>query len=134
MEESFGMPSFPSADWIDAAATALSGDHQFARTSRAFEATIRFDFGDAAYALTVDDGDVVAVTDDPDFVSWDFAVRAPESTWRKLLSETPPPRHHDLLAAWLGGDATVEGDLETAIQHLRPLERMIAVFREVADE
>lgn len=86
------------------------------------------------YALTVDEGDIVTVHDDPTFVSWDFAVRAPEPTWGKMLSATPPPQHHDLLGAWLRGDLTIEGDLEMAIQHLRPLKRILVVFREVTDE
>lgn len=128
------MTSFPSSDWIDSAATALSNDRQFARTGRAFDATVRFDFGDTAYALTIEEGDVVTVHEDPTFVSWNFAVRAPESTWEELLSENPRPQYHDLLAVWLRGNARLEGDLETAIQHLRPLKRMIVVFREVANE
>jgi putative sterol carrier protein len=128
------MSSFPGRGWVESAATAVSDDPQFSRTSRAFEATIRFDFGDVAYALTVDEGEVVSVHDDPDFVTWDFAMRAPESTWAKMLSETPPPRHHDPLGAWLRGDLTIEGDLKTVTQHLRPLKRMFVVFREVTDE
>lgn len=126
------MPPF-SDEWMETAAAALADDPQFARTSRAFAATIRFDFGDAAYALTVDEGDV-AVHHDPEFVAWDLAVRAPEATWEEMLSATPSPPYHDLLGAWLRGDVTLEGDLKTAVQHLRPLKRTVAVFREVADE
>lgn len=133
-EESNGMTTFPSSDWIDSAATALSNDQQFARMSRAFDVTIRFDFGNTAYALTIDEGDVITVHENPIFVSWDFAVRAPESTWKEMLSETPPPKYHDLLAAWLRSDARIEGNLKTAIQHLQPLRRMIVVFRKVANE
>lgn len=127
------MASFPSPDWADTAATALADDRQFSRTSRAFDATVRFDFGDDAYAMSVDEG-AVEVHDDPTYVAWDFALRAPEEAWRKMLAETPPPLHNDLLGAWLQGDLTMEGDLETAIQHLQPLKRMLAVFREVTDE
>lgn len=133
-EESNGMTTFPSSDWIDSAATALSNDQQFARMGRAFDATVCFDFGDTAYALTVDEGDIITVHKDPAFVSWDFAIRAPKSTWEEMLSETPQPQYHDLLAAWLCRDARLEGNLKTAIQHLQPLKRMIVVFREVTNE
>lgn len=126
------MSAFPSTEWFESATSAVAADQQFERTSRAFEATIRFDFGEEAYAVSVDEGELT-VHGDPTFVTWDFALRAPEATWRKLFSETPPPLHHDLLGAWLRGPVTMEGDLKTAIQHLRPLKRMLAVFREVTD-
>lgn len=128
------MPSFPSREWVETAANALSDDPQFDRTSTAFDATVRFDFGNDAYALSVDEGEVTAVHDDPAFVSWDFALRGSETAWSDVFSETPPPLHNDLLGAWLRGPLTMEGDLKTAIQHIRPLKRMIEVFREVTDE
>ena len=128
------MPSFPSQEWVETAAEGLSSDPQFTRTSRAFDATVRFDFGDESYALSVDEGDVTAVHEDPTFVTWDFALRGSERAWSDVLSETPPPLHNDLLGAWLRGPLTMEGDLKMAIQHIRPLKRMIAVFREVTDE
>jgi hypothetical protein len=127
------MPTFPSTEWLESAAAAVADDPQFERTNRAFDATIRFDFGDDAYAVSVDE-DELTVHSDPTFVAWDFALRAPEETWREMLSETPKPLHNDLLGAWLRGPVAMEGDLKTAIQHIRPLKRMLVVFREVADE
>lgn len=127
------MSTFPSTEWLESATSAVADDPQFARTSRAFDATIRFDFGDDAYAVSVDE-DGLTVHEDPTFVAWDVALRASEETWREMFSASPAPLHHDLLGAWLRGPLTMEGDLKTAIQHLRPLKRMLAVFREVADE
>ena len=51
-----------------------------------------------------------------------------------MFSESPPPLHNDLLGAWLRGNVSMEGDLKTAIQHIQPLKRMLAVFGEVTDE
>lgn len=127
------MSTFPSTEWLESATAAVAADSQFERTSRAFDATIRFDFGDDAYAVSVHEGELT-VHEDPTFVAWDFALRASEETWREMFSETPPPLHHDLLGAWLRGPVTMEGDLKTAIQHMRPLKRMLAVFRGVTDE
>ncbi|WP_411965881.1 hypothetical protein [Haloferax sp. YSMS24] len=125
------MSTFPSSSWVDTAVEAVNDDAEFERFSRAFDATIRFDFGDYACALTIDDGAVREVHYDPTFATWDFALRASEGTWRKMLAEVPPPLHNDLLGAWLRGDMTMEGDLKVAIQHIRPLKRMLAVFQEV---
>lgn len=127
------MTRFPSTEWLEAATSVVADDDQFGRTSRAFDATIRFDFGDDAYAVSVAE-DELTVHEDPTFVTWDFALRASEETWRRMFSETPPPLHNDLLGAWLRGPVTMEGDLKTAIQHMRPLKRMLAVFQEVTDE
>lgn len=127
------MPTFPSSNWIESATSAVAADSQFERMSRAFNATIRFDFGDDAYAVSVDKGDLT-VYEDPTFVTWDFALRASEETWRKMFSESPPPLHNDLLGAWLRGNVTMEGDLKTAIQHIQPVKRMLTVFQEVTDE
>lgn len=127
------MSAFPSKEWLESATAAVAADSRFERTSRAFDATIRFDFGDDAYAVAIDETELI-VHEDPTFVTWDFALRASEETWREMFSETPPPLSHDLLGAWLRGSVTMEGDLKTAIQHLRPLKRMLAVFQEVTDE
>ncbi|USZ73589.1 hypothetical protein [Natronosalvus halobius] len=127
------MPTFPSSGWLDSAVSAVEADGQFDRTSRAFEATVRFDFGEEAYAVTIDEGDLT-IHEDPTYVAWDFALRAPEETWKKMFSESPPPLHHDLLGAWLRGNVTMEGDLKIAIQHIQPLKRMLTVFQEVNNE
>lgn len=125
------MPTFPSSEWVERAVAAANEDAEFDRYSRAFDATIRFDFGDSSYALTIEEGDITAVHDDPTFVAWDVALRATEGTWRKMFSQTPPPLHNDLLGAWLRGNLTMEGDLKLAVQHMRPLKRLLAVFQGV---
>lgn len=125
------MPTFPSSEWVESAVSAVNEDEQFSRFSRAFDATLRFDFGDTSYALTVKDGAVTEIHDDPTFVAWDVALRASEGTWRKMFSQTPPPLHNDVLGTWLRGNLTMEGDLKVAIQHMRPLKRLLAVFQEV---
>lgn len=127
------MSAFPSQEWLESATATLADDRQFNQSNRAFEATIRFDFGEDAYAISIDES-VIEVHENPTYVSWDFALRAPESTWREMFAETPPPIHHDLLGAWLRGNVTMEGDLKTAVQHLKPLKRMLVVFREVTNE
>lgn len=127
------MSPFPSLDWFEGVVTAAADDPQFNRQTRAFDATIRFDFGDAAYALSITDGELT-VHEDPAFVAWDFALRAPEDAWQEMFTATPAPLHHDLLGAWLRGPVTMEGNLKIAIQHLRPLKRMLRVFQEATHE
>jgi putative sterol carrier protein len=127
------MSTFPSSEWLESATSAVATDSQFQRTSRAFDATVRFDFGERAYAVSIDETELT-VHEDPTYVAWDFALQASEETWAKMFSESPPPLHNDLLGAWLRGNVSMEGDLKTAIQHIQPLKRMLAVFGEVTDE
>ncbi|MGM0715767.1 MAG: SCP2 sterol-binding domain-containing protein [Halobacteriota archaeon] len=119
-----------SEEWLRAAAPRVNDSSGFGRISDAFEATIVFGVNGADTAATFSDGQMT-VLGDPEYETWDIAMRAPEGTWRKMLAETPPPRHHDLIGAWLQADLVIEGDLRLAMRHLRPLKRLFAVFGEV---
>jgi hypothetical protein len=125
------MPTFPSAEWAATARTRLNEDPQFERFAKHVDSTVRFDFGEAAYAFTVTDGRV-ALHEDPTYTTWDYALRGSDEVWEKLLSETPPPIYNDPIGAWLQGDLVIEGNLKRTVQDLRPLKRMVEVFREVS--
>lgn len=124
------MPPVLSEDWLRSTADAVENDPAFARVAEDFEATVVFGVGADDTAARFSDGEM-DVLGDPAFVTWDFAMRAPASTWQKLLSENPPPLHHDVIGTWLQSDLTIEGDLRLALRHLRPLKRLLSVFREV---
>ncbi|MFC7233506.1 hypothetical protein ACFQMM_22975 [Saliphagus sp. GCM10025308] len=126
------MSTFPSEEWFEAAVDWLANDAQFDRTSVHFDATVLFEFGDDGYVVELSDGEIDAVHTEPMFVGWDFAVRAPVDTWENLLSESPPPFYNDLRSVWLQYDLEIEGDLKRAIQHWRPLKRMVTAFAEVS--
>lgn len=117
--------------WLERAATALENSPTYTRVAEGFEATVLFGVDDESVAATFRE-DEVTVHGDPTYETWDVALRAPAETWEKLLAETPPPLYNDLIGAWLQADLTIEGDLRLAIRHLRPLKRIVAVFREVA--
>jgi hypothetical protein len=119
-----------SEPWLRRASETVESDPGFARVADDFEATIAFGVDGDDVAVAFADGRM-EVIGDAGYERWDVALRAPAATWHKLLSETPPPRHHDLVAAWLQADLVVEGDLRLALRHLRPLKRLIASFREV---
>ena len=126
------MAELLSAAWLADAQTAVNGDENFSRVASEFDATVVFGVDGEDVAARFAGGELVAVVDDPTYESWDVALRAPRETWTRMLAETPPPLHNDLVGAWLQADLTLEGDLELAIRHLRPLKRLHAIFREVA--
>jgi len=124
------MPAILSEEWLGQAATRINDDPNFQRVADDFEATVVFGI-DGDDTATAFEGGEMEVVGDPDYVTWDFALRAPSGTWEKILAETPPPLHHDLIGVWLQADLTMEGDLRLAIRHLRPLKRLLEHFREV---
>lgn len=124
------MTQLLSAEWLRCAAERVDETDTFTRVADGFEATVVFGTDDQEVAAAFDGGEMT-VLGDPTYEAWDVAMRAPTETWREMLAETPSPRHHDLIGAWLQSDLTVEGDLRLAIRHLRPLKRLLDVFREV---
>jgi hypothetical protein len=124
------MPPILSEEWLRRAAQSVESGTSFGPVADGFEATVVFGVDGDDVAVGFSEGRM-EVLGDARYESWDFALRAPAETWKKLLAETPPPLHHDLVAAWLQSDLTIEGDLRGAIRHLRPLNRLVAEFREV---
>jgi hypothetical protein len=125
------MSDFPSDEWAQQVAATVNDDAEFARIAREFDATVRFDFGEDAYAFELGDGRVRSVRDATAFSSWDVVLRAPMDTWETFLSESPPPFYNDLRSVWTQHDMTIEGDVLTAIQHWRPLKYLVDAFGEV---
>lgn len=123
------MPTFPSAEWVEAATARLNDDPQFGRYARHVHSTVRIDFGETAYALVVDEGRIDAVHEKPTLVAWDYAIRGSAETWSKLLAEVPPPVYSDPYGAWLHGDLVMEGDLLRVMREMRPVKRMVQLFR-----
>lgn len=124
------MPTLPESRWVEAATNKLDEDAYFERIARGFDATVLFEFGGDGYLLTVEDGTITDLRDDPEYLAWDFAVRAPTETWDKVFAEVPPPQYNDLRGVWLQRDLDIEGDVFLAIQHWRPLKYVIETFGE----
>lgn len=124
------MPSLPASGWVRSATDSLTDDARYQRVAGRFGATVLLEFGDDAYVLEIEDGDVTEVDADPSFASWDFAVRAPVETWETHFAEVPPPQYNDLRSLWLQRDLTIEGDVLLAMQHWRSLKLLIDVLGE----
>lgn len=123
------MSGILSEEWLERAATRVESP-EFDRVAAGFEATVVFGVDDRNVAVAFEDGDM-EVLGEATYETWDFALRAPTETWEKMTAETPPPRHHDVIGAWLQSDLAIEGDLRMAIRHLRPLKRVLDGFQAV---
>lgn len=122
----------PSREWVAKACDVVDDDEQFDRLGKSIEMTVLFEFEDDQYVVSFEDGSATLDATSPRYVTWDVALRASASTWEKLLAETPPPLHHDILAAWLEAESlTIEGDLVSGVRAIPALKRVIDMFRSV---
>ena len=66
------------------------------------------------------------VADEPNanLMGWQFALRAPASSWNKFVEPVPPPMYNDIwaMAHPLHGKLKIEGDMKIFWQNLRALD------------
>lgn len=61
---------------------------------------------------------------------YQFSLRAPADTWRKMAVETPEPMYHGIWAASFRKGLTMEGDLLVLMQNLRCFTRHMELLRQ----
>ncbi|MQA16017.1 MAG: hypothetical protein GEV09_18270 [Pseudonocardiaceae bacterium] len=85
------------------------------------------------YLLRVRNGSLDELLVDPHPTEpWQFAIKAPSSTWQRYLQASPPAEFHDIwAAAWLG-HMTLEGDMKVFMQHHMALWRTLKLLRATA--
>ena len=98
---------------------AIEGDVEMKiSVARFMDCTILFVDDDQKFLLKFENGLLASIDDNAHLTAaWDFAFRAPDHTWAKFLSETPPPEFNDLWAAWFMGHLTIEGNFLAFMQN-----------------
>jgi hypothetical protein len=92
------------------------------------------EIGDRGFHVSVDRGRITNVEEGPFIMrGWSFAIRAPESAWRKFWEPFPEPGFHDIFAMNRFGHCTVEGDVDKLLSHLRYVKDVLAVLRRAPD-
>jgi len=61
--------------------------------------------------------------------SWNFAIRAPEASWKNFWSSVPAPGFNDIFAMTAYGHATIDGDIKPLMTDLRFIKEVIALPR-----
>jgi hypothetical protein len=110
---------------------AVRSDPELAWAGRFFNARVLVESGERRFLLHFRDGELVEVVPGPPLVvPWQFALKAPDQTWDKFLSD-PPPMFHDIWAATWTGHMTIEGDIEAFMQNHYALWRTLKLMREL---
>ena len=115
---------------LDTLADLVNGNPDLVRRGRYLSTTFLVETGATAWLVTVHEGHVEKVERGPFLMrAWTFAVRAPESVWKRFWEPMPAAGFHDLFAMTKGGHATVEGDLRPLMANLRYIKDVLAAPR-----
>ena len=122
-------------EWIEKWATRVNEDRVLKVIGRFFTANFVIGIEDKDYLIVVREGRVQAVSDGltTNMMGWQFALRAPASSWSKFAEPVPPPMYNDIwaMAHPLHGKLRIEGDTKVFWQNLRALFWMLAIMRQI---
>lgn len=129
---------FPNKNWFERYGKALHEDPEWSVIGKFFNCTFMIESDDERCILSFYNGKLVDINDTPlsgplynkDW--WEFAVRAPNSTWEKYMSEVPPAKYHHFFAVTdykTQMRMRVEGNLKTVWQNIRALTHAMEFLR-----
>jgi hypothetical protein len=122
-------------EWIEKWARRVNEDRVLKVIGRFFSANFVIGIEEKDYLIVVREGRVQAVSDGltTNMMGWQFALRAPASSWSKFAEPMPPPMYNDIwaMAHPLHGKLRIEGDTKVFWQNLRALFWMLAIMRQV---
>jgi hypothetical protein len=120
-------------DWIVAWAKRVNEDRVLKVIGRFFTANFVIGVDDKDFYIQVRNGKIEMVADEPNanLMGWQFALRAPASSWNKFVEPVPPPMYNDIwaMAHPLHGKLKIEGDTKIFWQNVRALTWMLARMR-----
>jgi hypothetical protein len=116
---------------IEALMARVNGDEALVRRGRFLTTTFLLEIGHSTWLISIFEGRIVSVTPGP-FVmpSSSFALRAPETEWKKFWSGRPPPGSNDLMALIKRRVLKAEGDLHVFMANLRYFKEVLAKLRQ----
>ncbi|MFB6220567.1 MAG: alpha/beta fold hydrolase, partial [Halolamina sp.] len=123
------MPTLDHERLTDAC-VAANADERFRWLARGLDADLLVAAGEDEFRIEARDGTLDEPTEAGEFPSFDLRIGAPGETWERLLSASPSPLYHDLVAAWLQGDLEIEGDVALALRYVGALRRLVALLSE----
>lgn len=109
---------------------ALNTDPEFQLSARYWNGLVKLDFGDRVYIISVHDGSVENIQEDPTMYDpSDLSISASSEGWDELLAEMPRPFYQDIYSASVHHDFEIEGDLEQFFAYHAALRRMTQIMR-----
>ncbi len=123
---------FPSADEAERARVAINRDPEFVLAARHLSSEILLREGGSVCLVRLRDGVISEIRlDTTPADSWSFSIEGPVESWEKLLQPTPPPFYNGVYSGMMRGKFRITGNIEDAYAHLRAVNRMTDLLREL---
>ncbi len=123
---------FPSADEAERARVAINRDPEFILAARHLSGDILLREGGSVCLVRLRDGVISEIRlDTTPADSWSFSIEGPVESWEKLLQPVPPPFFNGVYAGMMRGKFRITGNIEDAYAHLRAVNRMTDLLREL---
>lgn len=120
-------------NWIEDWARRVNDDRVLRVIGRFLTANFVIGIDNRDYLIVVRDGRIQKITEGltPSMMGWQFALRAPSSSWSKFAQPIPPPMFNDIwaMAHPLHGKLKIEGDTKPFWQNIRALSWMLELMR-----
>ena len=120
-------------DWIVSWAKKVNEDRVLRVIGKFFTANFVIGVDDKDFYIQVRNGRIEMVADEfnANLMGWQFALRAPASSWSKFVEPVPPPMYNDIwaMAHPLHGKLKIEGDMKAFGRTYRALTWMLAKMR-----
>jgi hypothetical protein len=113
----------------------INSDPEFRIAARFMSQDILIGVGDAQCIIRAREGVITEIALDPSpLEKWNFFIRAPEKGWGLFLKSIPPPFYQGFFTAAMREDFQFGGDVEALFAHYWPVQRMLAIMRELQNE
>jgi hypothetical protein len=116
--------------WMETWRRMVNADAGLQVIARYFTADLVFNFGDAAYLVSIKNGAIDQIRDATGpSPSGGLALRGPREVWEQFVQPIPPPRYNGIFPLVFGKLLTMEGDEIIFWQNLRALTVMTHLMR-----
>jgi hypothetical protein len=117
--------------WAEEFSRATEQDPEIGAHGKYYSCSYMLDMDQQKVIVDMHRGKVEKINLDPAPLDpYDFALRAPATTWRGMAEPVPKPMFHGIWAASFREGLKMEGDLLVLMQNLRCFTRQIEILRE----
>lgn len=125
---------FANSGWFARWVEVINEDAEITRLGQFFDGRMCIQVDDDKFILVVNRGRVIdllenALWDRP----FDFKIAATRDVWWHSVQPVPRPFYQDIFGMMWNHGMTLEGNVVTAMQHIRVVKLMLAAMKRVGD-
>jgi hypothetical protein len=125
---------FATSAWFARWTEVINEDAEIVRLGQFFDGRMCIQVDDDKFILVVNRGRVIDVLEN---ALWDrpfdFKIAATRDVWWQSVQRVPRPFYQDIFGMMWNHGMTLEGNVVTAMQHIRVVKLMLAAMKRVGD-